>query len=95
LQIWLLLHIEKNCGLTGRMMLKQKHRELIVPPWRRDLIEIWWRSVVDGRRPRGPYYSLTADGYQLACAILAARMERRSKQSGARVEANPPPALAA
>jgi hypothetical protein len=94
-QIWLLLFIERHCGLTGRMTLKRKHRALAVPLWRRELVEIWWRHVADDNRPRGPYFSLTPSGYQLACAILAARETRRGKSVGARVETNPPPALAA
>ena len=93
LQIWLLLFIEKHCSLTGRMMLKPKHRELVVPLWRRDLVEIWWRQPPEGNRPRGPYFSLTADGFQLANAILAARAERASKR---RAQFKPQPsALAA
>src|SRR5262245_40364977 len=94
LQIWLLLLIERQCGLSGRMTLKRRHRELAVPLWRRDLVEIWWRHVADDTRPRGPYFSLTAEGHQLACTILASREERCRKQSGARVETLPP-ALAA
>jgi hypothetical protein len=95
LQIWLLLYIEKQCSLTGRMMLRPKHREIVVPLWRRDLVEIWWRQPSDGNRPRGPYFSLTADGFQLACSILAAREERGRKRYRARVEYHPPQALAA
>jgi hypothetical protein len=94
-QIWLLLFIERHCGLTGRMTLKHKHRERVVSLWRRDLVEIWWRHVADDTRPRGPYFSLTIEGHHLACSILAAREERRSKQAGARVQSQPPPALAA
>jgi hypothetical protein len=78
-QIWLLLLIEKQCGLTGRTRLSQKQRELVVSLWRRELVEIWWRKVPDDR-PIGPYFSLTASGYQLACSILASRDERRRKR---------------
>lgn len=95
LEIWLLLYIHERCGLTGRMMLKSKHREPVVPLWRRDLIEIWWRNAAGESRPRGPYFSLTADGYHLACSILAARDERRRRRDGARVQPKSPQALAA
>lgn len=78
-QIRLLLLIEQRCHLTGRMTLKERDREIAVPLWRRELIEIWWRQVADNR-PRGPYFSLTAAGYQLACALLSARDERRAKR---------------
>jgi hypothetical protein len=92
-QIWLLLFIEKQCGLTGRTKLSRKHREICVPLWRRELVEIWWRNVPDDR-PRGPYFSLTAAGYQLACALLSAREERRQKRETC-VQQPRPQALAA
>lgn len=78
-QIRLLLLIEQRCHLTGRMKLRQAQREIAVPLWRGDLVEIWWRQVADDR-PRGPYFSLTAAGYQLACALLSARDERQKKR---------------
>lgn len=88
LQIRLLLLVWRDCRLTGRMTLKPKQREIAVPLWRRELLEIWWRQAADDRS-RGPYFSLTAAGYQLACALLSAREERRQASQFVRV---PPPA---
>jgi hypothetical protein len=94
-EIWMLLFLYGRCGLTGRTTLKQRLRARVVPLWRRELVEIWWRQVADEGN-RGPYFSLTVDGHHLACAILAARDDRRrSKSEGASVSQPLPPALAA
>ena len=93
--IWMLLFLYERCGLTARTTLKQRLRERVVPLWRRDLVEIWWRQVADEGN-RGPYFSLTVDGHHLACAILAARDDRRrSKSEGVPTSPPSPPALAA
>ncbi len=78
-QIRLLLLIEQRCHVTGRMLLKEWQRAIAVPLWRRELIEIWWRQMA-GAANRGPYFSLTAAGYQLACALLSARDDRRARR---------------
>ncbi len=93
-QIRTLLLLWHRCRLTGRMTLNERLRAIAVPLWRRELIEIRWRQVA-GERPRGPYFSLTAAGYQLACALIAARDERRRMSERARVQPQQPPALAA
>lgn len=90
-EVWLLLFMLKRCGLTGRMTLRRKQREWVIPLWRRELVEMWWRQMA-GESPRGPYFSLTIDGHRLASAILAARDERRREELGAQLQ---PPALAA
>jgi hypothetical protein len=60
------------------------------------LVEIWWRQVADDESNRGPYFSLTVEGHQLASAILAGRDERRRRKSdGASPSIKQPPALAA
>lgn len=95
-EIWLLIYIAQRTGLTGRIILGRKHRERVVPLWRRHLVEIWWRQVADDESNRGPYFSLTVEGHQLASAILAARDERRRRKSdGASPSTEQPSALAA
>ena len=93
-QIRTLLLLWHRCRLTGRMTFNEQLRAIAVPLWRRELVEIWWRQV-SGEGQRGPYFSLTAAGYQLACALIAARDERRRLRERAPVQPQPPSALAA
>lgn len=90
----MLLHLAQRCGLTGRMTLSARHRARVVPLWRRELVEIWWKQV-PGESQRGPYFSLSVDGHRLAYAILAARDERRLRKSEGASPSPQPSALAA
>ena len=76
-EIWLLLHMLERCGLSGRMTLPPKRRDGIAPLWRRHLVEIWFRCAPDEGVAHGPYFNLTADGFQIACALRAGRDEYR------------------
>ena len=79
-EIWMLLYLAERCGLSGRIPLRRRQRERVVTLWRRELVEIWWRQVAGDESSRGPYFSLTIEGHQLAYAILAARDERRRRK---------------
>ena len=94
-EIWMLLYMAERSGLTGRMTLSRKHRERIVPLWRRHLVEIWWRQIADDESNRGPYFSLSVDGHRLAFSILASRDERRRRKSEGASPSSQPSALAA
>jgi hypothetical protein len=72
-----LLFLAKRCGMTGRITLTMQQRRRTIPLWRRGLVEIWWKRLPGDRRQRGPFFSLSVDGFQLACALNAARDDRR------------------
>ena len=75
--IAMLLHIMQRTGLTGRIALALKLRPHVIPLWRRQLIEVWYRCAPDEGCMHGPYFSLTIEGHRLACVLLAARESRQ------------------
>jgi hypothetical protein len=76
-EIWVLLHLLDRCGVTGRTTLPPKRRDGVPPLWRQHLVEIWYRCAPDEGVAHGPYFNLTTDGFQIACALRAGRDEYR------------------
>jgi len=70
-QIATLRHLAIICANGGQTCLTRDQREAMVPLWRRELIEIWYRSI-PGERPRGPFFRPTEPGWNLIRSILAA-----------------------
>jgi hypothetical protein len=53
--------------------LVEWQRQLVVPLWRRGLVEIWYRQALDSQPSfQGPYYRLTINGARLASYFLPA-----------------------
>lgn len=77
-EIAVLLHMLAHAGLSGRMSLPPQRRVHVTRLWRRYLVEVWYRCAPDEGCSHGPYFNLTADGYQLACALQSAREQRRN-----------------
>ena len=70
-QIATLKHLALVCSAGGQVILDRDQREAMVPLWRRQLVEIWYRNM-PGERARGPYFRLTDTGLHLTHAIMAA-----------------------
>jgi hypothetical protein len=77
-QIATLKHLAICCGNGGSVTLTRDQREVMVPLWRRQLIEIWYRHF-PGERPRGPFFRPTDFGWSLIRSILAADQNSESK----------------
>ena len=72
-QATLLKDLTLRAGLTGRVTIKRWQRPLVLPLWRRELVEIWFRQTPDNEPfRRGPFYALTTTGYAIGSAIWAA-----------------------
>lgn len=67
-QIATLKHLAVCCADGGQVTLTRDQREAMVPLWRRELIEIWYRHA-PGERPRGPFFKPTQFGWRLIDAI--------------------------
>jgi hypothetical protein len=70
-QIATLRHLAICCGNGGQVGLTRDQREAMVPLWRRELIEIWYRHI-PAERARGPFFRPTESGWYLIRSILAA-----------------------
>jgi hypothetical protein len=57
--------------------LLRRDRALVVPLWRRRLLDVWTRYVPDDGG-LGPYYALTLAGQRLASHFAAPRQRRQS-----------------
>lgn len=68
-QIATLKHLAVCCQNGGLVTLTRDQREAMVPLWRRDLVEIWNRSV-PGEQPRGPFFRPSEAGWHLINAII-------------------------
>lgn len=75
-QIAALRHLAICCGNGGQVTLTRDQRECLVPLWRREIVEIWYRHI-PGERARGPFFRPTGHGWNLVNAILAARPQIR------------------
>jgi hypothetical protein len=80
-QASLLKDLTLRAGLTGRVTLKKWQRELVLPLWRRELVEIWFRHTPD-HEPfrRGPFYALTTSGYAIGAAIWSQSRQSNRRQ---------------
>jgi hypothetical protein len=76
-QIVTLKQLAVCCGNGGQVTLTRDQRESMVPLWRRELIEIWYRQI-PGERQRGPFFRPTEFGWHLIRSILAAAEPTRS-----------------
>lgn len=79
-QIATLKHLGMVCSGGGQVTLTRDQREAMVPLWRRELIEIWYRHM-PSERSRGPYFRPTMSGWQMIGALLAA--PRNAKREAA------------
>ncbi|WP_407146287.1 hypothetical protein [Bradyrhizobium sp. ORS 86] len=77
-QIQTLKHLAMVCNGGGQVTLTRDQREAMVPLWRRQIVEIWYRHL-PGERPRGPYFRLTDMGQHLTHKIMAASRSQRSE----------------
>lgn len=68
-QIATLKQLAVCCSAGGQSTLTRDQREAMVPLWRHELIEIWYRHF-PGERPRGPFFRPTESGWHLIRAIL-------------------------
>lgn len=60
--------------------LQRWQRPLIVPLWRRRLVDVWTRYVPDDGG-QGPYFALTLAGQHLASHFAAPRQRRQSPRN--------------
>lgn len=58
-------------GQVRPVALSPWQKQLIVPLWRRGLVEVWYRQCVDAGR-QGPFYALTIFGSSLAQSFFPA-----------------------
>lgn len=70
-QIATLKQLAVTCSGSGQSTLTRDQREAMVPLWRREIVEIWYRYL-PGERPRGPFFRPTESGWYLIRSILAA-----------------------
>lgn len=68
-QIATLKHLAVCCANGGQVTLTRDQREAMVPLWRREIVEIWYRHV-PGERSRGPFFRPSDSGWYLIRAIL-------------------------
>lgn len=69
-QIDTLKHLAICCANGGQVTLTRDQRESMVPLWRREIVEIWYRHI-PGEGSRGPFFRPTESGWRLVNAILA------------------------
>ena len=74
-QIATLKHLAICCANGGQVTLTRDQREAMVPLWRRELIEIWYRHL-PGEQPRGPFFRPTGFGWNLIQSLLRASRSR-------------------
>lgn len=68
-QIATLKHLAICCANGGQVTLTRDQREAMVPLWRREIVEIWFRHI-PGERSRGPFFRPTDSGWRLIEAIV-------------------------
>jgi hypothetical protein len=76
-QIATLKQLAVCCANGGQVTLTRDQREAMVPLWRRELIEIWYRQM-PGEPTRGPFFRPSASGWNLIASILAANPSARA-----------------
>ena len=69
-QIVTLKQLAICCETGNPVTLTRDQREAMVPLWRRQVVEIWYRHF-PGERPRGPFFRPTDFGWNLIRSILA------------------------
>jgi hypothetical protein len=81
-QIETLKQLAVTCAAGGMSTLTAPQREAMTPLWRRNLIEIWNRSM-PGERPRGPFFRPTDMGWALIRSIYAGGEKRKQERRAA------------
>jgi len=77
-QIATLKHLAVCCSNGGQVTLTRDQREAMVPLWRRELIEIWYRHI-PGEPSRGPFFRPTGSGWHLIRAIIGGGRRHESE----------------
>ena len=75
-QIATLKHLGMVCSGGGQVTLTRNQREAMVPLWRRELVEIWYRHIAP-EQSRGPYFRPTMSGWHLIGALVNARRDEK------------------
>jgi hypothetical protein len=70
-QIATLKHLAICCANGGQVTLTRDQREAMVPLWRREIVEIWYRHI-PGEASRGPFFRPTGSGWNLIRSIQEA-----------------------
>lgn len=70
-QINIMRSLAQRGADTRAITLSAKLRSLVIPLWRRSIVEIWYRQS-PGEGLQGPYYALTLSGARLAQALFPA-----------------------
>lgn len=68
-QIATLKHLAVCCQSGVQVTLTRDQREAMVPLWRRELIELWYRHF-PGERARGPFFRPTESGWHMIRSII-------------------------
>lgn len=88
-EIEILLSLATRGGAALPTTLRSDQRPVVVPLWRRLLVELWFRRPPADQSPQlqGPFYRLTESGAQLAFALSEKRKSfiPRLGESGAEV----------
>lgn len=81
-QINALRSLAMRSGGKTAVALDERQRAHIAPLWRRGIVEVWYRQVpAEMGEPilRGPFFSLSIPGFQLASAFLTPRRKREPR----------------
>lgn len=70
-EVNMMLALATRGGIVMPISMERDHREVVVPLWRRQLVELWFRRppAEHSSQMHGPFYRLTNSGAQLALAI--------------------------
>ncbi len=67
---FLAMHALRSHGISG-VTLKPSDRAVIIPLWRRGLVNTWFRQVPNcSPSPQGPYFTLSHAGLRLAESFM-------------------------
>ncbi len=64
-QIIVMRSLIRRGGSVRPVTIDRWQHKLVLPLWRRELIEVWYRQSLDSR-PTGSFYSLTIAGARMA-----------------------------
>jgi hypothetical protein len=72
-EIVIIRSLARRGASVGVVSLANWQRRYVVPLWRRELVEIWYRQAPETQPSfQGPYYRLTISGERLASYFLPA-----------------------
>lgn len=85
-QIVLLRYLVMRGAQLRAITLARWQRVVALPLWRRELIDMWWRTVPD-QTMQGPYFGLTIAGTRLAHEFVHIKSKPAPRgSSGAEIE---------